>query len=318
MGQKSMSERTIIVGYDPEHGGEDVLSLARVLAEVLAAKPVVVSAIPWPTYLMGVEDLQRQVDAELLEPFNAVQERLRDLEVETRAIASPSPAHTLAELAEEERAAVIVLGSAHRGAVGRTLIGSVGESLMHGAPCAVAVAPRGYGERTDERLVRIAVAFDGSPEGWSALETAVGIAERCHGELTVIAVADSPMYGYANAWASLEGKDINEYERADKKRLLELAAGRRPPGLAFETRMLVGDAGTVLSEVSSEYDLIVAGSRGHGPLRRALLGSATRRLMRSSEAPVLVLARGIGIDPLGVRVDAPEAGTRERPGSGGD
>lgn len=295
-----MSERTIIAGYDPEHAGEDVLHLTRLLAEVLAARPIVVSAIPWPTYLMGLEDLQRQVDAEMSEPFAAVAGRLEGLDPQTRAIASPSPAQTLAEVAEAEAARAIVIGSAHRGAVGRTVVGSVGESLMHGAPCAVVVAPRGYAD-SEERLVRVAVAFDGTPEAWAALETAIGIAERCHGELTVIAVADTPMYGYTNSIAALGGKEIGDYERADKERLLELAQGRRPAGLAWESRLLVGDAGSEIAAASAEYDLVVTGSRGHGPLRRTVLGSTTRKLIRSAAAPVMVLARGIGIDPLGVR-----------------
>ena len=64
----------------------------------------------------------------------------------------------------------------------------------------MAIAPHGYGDREQDRLQRIGVAFDGSSESWGALETAIGMAERCHAEVTVIAVADYPTYGYATAW----------------------------------------------------------------------------------------------------------------------
>jgi nucleotide-binding universal stress UspA family protein len=56
--------------------------------------------------------------------------------------------------------------------------------------------------------------------------------------------------------------------------------------------VLVGDPARELAKASADFDLIVAGSRSHGPLRRALLGSATRRLLSDSACPVLVMPRG--------------------------
>jgi nucleotide-binding universal stress UspA family protein len=307
-------ERKIVIGYDPEHGGGDALRLGRLFAEVLAAHPIVFTALPWPRYLMGVEDLQRQVDVEMRDRFAAIRDELQDLEVETHAAASPSPSEALHEFAEVEDVSMVVLGSSHRSPVGRTLAGSVGESFMHGAPCAIAIAPHGYAERSQAPLLRIAVAFDGSPEAWSALETAIGVAERCHGQLTVIAVADYPSYGYAAAWSILTVDEFKDYEQEEKGRLLELALGRVPPGLGHEGRVLTGDAASELAEVSGEFDLMVTGSRAYGPLRSTLLGSTTRKLIRASACPVLVLPRGLGIDPLGLRASgsAPGVSTRDR------
>jgi nucleotide-binding universal stress UspA family protein len=295
-------DRKIIIGYEPEHGGDDAVRLGGLLAEILAAQPLVFTALPWPRYLMGLEDLQRQVDAEMRDRFALVRDELRDLGVETHAVAGPSAAEALHEFAEVQEARMVVIGSCHRGPVGRTLAGSVGESLMHGAPCAIAIAPRGYAERSQAPLVRIAVAFDGSPEAWMALETGIGLAGRCHGQLTVISVADYPSYGYASAWSILTAGEFKDYEHEEKRRLLELALGRVPVGLEGEGRLLTGDAGSHLSEVSGEFDLIVTGSRSYGPLRRTLLGSATRKLIRASACPVLVLPRAVGVDPLGLQV----------------
>jgi hypothetical protein len=53
---------------------------------------------------------------------------------------------------------------------------------------------------------------------------------------------------------------------------------------------------------------MIVGSRGHGPLRRTLLGSTSRALISSSRSPLLVVPRGISMDPLGLRrgrADAP-------------
>lgn len=299
-------ERKIIIGYDPEHAGGDVVRLGRVLAEVLAAKPIVFTALLWPDYLTGVE-LQEQVDDEMEESFAAIRDELRSVGVETRAAATQSAAYALHELAEQEHAQMIVIGSCHRGPIGRTLAGSVGEALMAGAPCAIAVAPRGYAEREQDRLLRIAVAFDGSTEAWSALETGIELAERCHGQLTIVSVVDYPYYGYATGWSILTAGEFQDFEQEEKQRLLEQALERMPAGLARETRLLTGDAGSLLSEVSGEFDLMVTGSRAYGPLRRTLLGSTTRKLIRSAACPVLVLPRGAGVDPLDLRVGT-EAG----------
>ena len=142
-------KREIVLGYDPEHGGKDVLDLGRLFAEVLAAKPRVVTALPWPDYLVGVADFDKQLDFDMHEQFAVVHDELADLGVEAEAVASRTPASTLQQIAESSGAEMIVVGSCHHGPVGRTLAGSVGESLLHGASCSVAIAPRDYAERQE-------------------------------------------------------------------------------------------------------------------------------------------------------------------------
>ena len=304
--------RKIIIGYDLERGGDDALRLGRLFAEVLAAQPIVFTSLPWPRYLMGLEDLQEQVDAETRDPFAAVRDQLQDFGVETVAVARPSASEALHEFADTEDAKMVVIGSSHRGPVGCTLTGSVGESLLHGAPCAITIAPRGYADRGQAPLLRIAVAFDGSPESWTALETGIGIAERCHGRLSVISVADYPTYGYAAGWSLLTADEFKDYEHEEKRRLLELALGRVSSDVGHDGRVLTGDAGSQLAEVSGDFDLMVTGSRAYGPLRRTLLGSTTRKLIAASACPVLVLPRGLGVDPLGLRVPGAAAQVSER------
>ncbi len=297
-------QREIILGYDPEHGRADVMRLGRIFAEVLAATPKVVTAVPWPDYMVDLVDIESELAAEMREPFARIQEELEPIQVETVAVATRSPAMALQQIADADSAQMIVVASSHRGPVGRTLAGSVGESLLHGSSVAVAVAPRGYGDRDQDRLQRIAVAFDGSSESWVALETAIGLAERCHAEVTAIAVADYPKYGYGAVWATLNVGECRDAELAGKQRLLELATSRIPAGIERESRVLTGEPAAELGEVSGEFDLMIAGSRSWGPLKRTLLGSTTRRLIRASACPVLVLPRGVGVDPLGVRARA--------------
>jgi nucleotide-binding universal stress UspA family protein len=71
---------------------------------------------------------------------------------------------------------LLVVGSCHRGALGRRLAGNHTVESLHGAPCAVAIAPSEYAPLS--HLARIGVGRDSSPESMQALEAARAIAAR--------------------------------------------------------------------------------------------------------------------------------------------
>jgi nucleotide-binding universal stress UspA family protein len=291
-------QRSMIIGYMDSAEGRDALSLGAVLAGTLGLRPIVASVMPWSNLLLSKPDLDAALRSETEESFALAREELSGLDLETRALANHSAAEALYELAIAERALLVVVGSAHRGRLGRILLGSVGQSLLQGAPCAVCVAPRGYAERPERRMLKLAVAFDGSPEAWVAYETAVHLAERQHATLTVLTVAQPEHYTYASSAAVLTPAEFHNFELDEKKRILDLALGRAPASLPIEGRMLSGSPGATLAEASSEFDLMVVGSRGYGPLKRTALGSVGNKLVASAAAPVLALPRGAGMDPL--------------------
>ena len=304
--QHTAMEREIIIGYEPSLG-DDALRLGGLLAETLAATPVIATVVRTPRNMVASPELERAVEADSRAGLERARAALPGLAAETRAIAARSPAEGLDGLAEEEGADLIVLGSGSRAGHGLLGLGSVAESLLRGAPCGVAVAPRGYADRSELRLLKVAVAFDGSPESWAALETGIGIAERVHGRLTILSVSEPPRYGYASAWSVLSAGEIRDSERELKEEVVELARARIPTDLETEARLETGYPGTVLAEASGEFDLMVAGSRGYGPLRRTLLGSSTRELIRSGSCPVILLPRGVSVDPLGARTNGSAA-----------
>jgi nucleotide-binding universal stress UspA family protein len=293
--------RKIIIGYEPTSQGLDALELGEALAETLAARPVIVTVLPWPEYLMNEDDLEHALAVDTAEIFAVARDRLAALEPETRAIANTSPAEGIYDLADREHALLIVVGSTHRGALGRVLPGSVGVSLLQGAPCAVAVAPRDYTAREEHRLQHVAVAFDGSPEAWPALETGICLAEHLHASFTALAVAEPTRYGYAASLSALTAREYGTYEQEAKRRALDAAVARAPANLAVEARLMNGDPGKLLTEASGKFDLLLIGSRGYGPLRRTLLGSVAAKVMHRAECPVLVLPRAAGMDPMQMR-----------------
>jgi nucleotide-binding universal stress UspA family protein len=58
-------------------------------------------------------------------------------------------AHVLHDVAIELDAAAIVVGSSHRGRIGRVLGDDVSTCLLYGAPCPMVAAPRDYTEGPD-------------------------------------------------------------------------------------------------------------------------------------------------------------------------
>jgi nucleotide-binding universal stress UspA family protein len=60
---------------------------------------------------------------------------------------------------------------------------------------------------------------------------------------------------------------------------------------AATTLLLDGPAAAMLSAQSGELDLLVTGSRGYGPVRRVLVGSVSRALVREGSCPIVVVPR---------------------------
>ena len=76
-----------------------------------------------------------------------IRERHPQVNVETE-ISLGAPDEVLIETAKEWRADLIVIGSHSRGFWERMLVGSISESLVHGAPCSILVVKKPNYEET--------------------------------------------------------------------------------------------------------------------------------------------------------------------------
>jgi nucleotide-binding universal stress UspA family protein len=185
----------------------------------------------------------------------------------------------------------VVIGSAHRGRLGRLLRGSVGSALLSGAPSPIAVSPRGYAERERRSLDRIAVAFSGEGESWAALGAASVLATRADADLTVVGAVEPVRYGYFAPYPMLDAADYQEACEKELAQRLEEAVGRVPTGVSAESRLLRGDPAATIAEAAQDFDLLAIGSRAYGPIHRSLLGSVSARLVGEARCPILVLPR---------------------------
>lgn len=217
---------------------------------------------------------------------------LGETEVIVHAEARPSPVRGLHDAAETLGASLLVIGASHRGRLGRTLPGGVGERLLHAAPCAVAVAPRGY-VGADRGLRHIGVAFADTPEGHEALSAAVAMAVLGEATLSVYTVVEPPPpvapATLAPAW--VPPPEFDEHRRERARAAAEQALSGAPAGVVDGVVILEGDAAGALARVSTEVDLLICGSRGYGPLRTVLMGGVSGHLAHSCACPLLVLPR---------------------------
>jgi nucleotide-binding universal stress UspA family protein len=290
----------IVVGYAGDQAGRDAIALAAQLATATGGQLTLV--FPYrPLFTRATcEEIQTRVEAEVEPQIGAISPIYRW---------SPSswPIRALHELAEYEDADLIVLGAAKED-LGDRLHVSLMERMVHGAPCAVAVAPEDYASDT-HTLKRIGVGFASSTEGRAAVTLARALAGTSGASVKVIAGAglEPALASYSFSSPALEEVEQEMYAEIDqtlKRVCQELAA---EDGVAIEQQTVRGDPASILVDRSKELDLLVLGSRAYGPLRHVLLGSVSARAMREAKCPVLVVPRGVAgedghadVQPVGV------------------
>lgn len=287
--------RKILIGYDGSTRGDDALALGRVLAEAVSEPQVAVAtvfkALPPvdPAGTPGLQEQRQRGDAE--ETLGRARTRWPDLSTACfRVVPAASPSAGLQPLAAGGDFDVIVVGSSHRHGLGRIFPGSATEQTLAGSPRAVAIAPPGYAELPAPSLRRIGVGYDGTPEALRALEKAADLAVATDATLVAIDVVDtaSPPITAAYGYGS-----FNDELRELGDRHLEHARdiARRLGAVRFEAQRPEGWPPDELVAAGRDLDLLVLGSRDHGPALRLLLGAVSSRVVRETTCPVLVIPR---------------------------
>jgi nucleotide-binding universal stress UspA family protein len=289
-----MAAKKIVVAVDASERTMDPVRLGEDFARLLDAPVVLFSAFPYAPLQDVDGTIERRARQEGRQILLEIGATMDGVEVaDAQVVASNSPARELQRISEEEGVGLIVVGSTHRGRVGRVVPGAVGERLLNGSACPVAVAPLGYAEREGRELRRIGVAFDGSEEARRALDSAVDLAGRSQADLRVITVHQPVTFGSESLYAGpLPVSSVNEQLEADARETMTKAVDQVRSAVSAEGDFAVGDPAETLAQKSADVDLLVTGSRGYGPLNAVLLGGTTHRLVSAAACPVLVIARG--------------------------
>jgi nucleotide-binding universal stress UspA family protein len=279
--------RRLLVGVDGGPASADALALARTLAAASGAELLVASVKPyWPDSVPS-RDYARVAAEEEAKLRREVAPALGAQRFQARVIGGGRADDGLKEIAEAEGLDLIVIGSTDRGPVGRVLAGSVGERVLDGAPCAVAIAPRGSAARVPgprQGLRRVVVGCDGSREASAALALAAALAEPAGAEITLVGVVEMH-FDLAGFPRPADPKETARLERA-----LARARDSLPAGLRVETKEVHGVAADVIAAVARDADLLALGSRGnYGRVRRLFLGSVAGRLASTAPCATVVV-----------------------------
>ena len=275
---------TIVVGFDGMSQGVDALHLARALA---TPETEIVVCCVYPAEV-GDHGTEKHDDAEArLRVGRALIGARPNTRFTVRSAFSPGAG--LHEEAEASGADLLVVGSSHRGKLGRIVPGSVTRQALHAAPCAVAVAPLWLQSQEPIAFGEIGVGYDGHAASDAALDRAAALARGHHAHLRVLSVVEPPGAGWASAWAWPPPQGAEDREAAARE-TAEVVA-KLGDGVDSTVQILDGSPASELVLASSELDLLVLGSRAYGPVRRALLGTVSGHVAEAAACPVLVVPR---------------------------
>jgi nucleotide-binding universal stress UspA family protein len=157
---------------------------------------------------------------------------------------------------------------------------------------------------------QIVVGYDGSPDSRAALEWAVReAASRRLGVRVVHCEVD--MAAWDGAAATMSGAPVLATTLPHDSAAVLAAAAEvvAAAGVPVETVSTTGSPASVLVEASRTAVMVTIGSRGHGSISSAILGSTVSHVASHGYCPVIVLqALGAAEGPVVVGVDgSPES-----------
>ncbi|MEU6558501.1 universal stress protein [Nocardia nova] len=190
-------------------------------------------------------------------------------------------------LVRSERARRIVAGSRGRGAVQRTVLGSVSSALVQHAHCPVVIVKSGSAADPVAERRPVLVGVDGTDNSTPAIEAAFDQAHRRGVELVAL-----------HSWSDTTGLDISMFGwdtivTAEHDMLAErLKPWRtRYPELPVTLQVVRDDPARSLLAESDSAQLVVVGNRGRGGFTGLLLGSTSAALLSAVECPIMVVRR---------------------------
>ena len=138
-----------------------------------------------------------------------------------------------------------------------------------------------------KKIKKILVPLDGSKNSFRGLDEAIYIARQCQATITGLYII--PIYP-RNLMDALMPYQIHLTKEA-KKYMNTAKTRSAQKGIMFKSKIIWGSP---ISEIpnfakSKKFDLIVIGSRGHGGVKEAFLGSVATGIVHKSKVPVMVV-----------------------------
>jgi nucleotide-binding universal stress UspA family protein len=137
----------VVCGVDDSRGAREAVRVAADLSERLGLRLLLVhvARVNRSAHARGIPDRHGESqEEEIKEAARVLREITEEHGLDARAeprLQVGDPVERLVEVAEEQGAAMVVVGSRGRGPLKSALLGSVSAGLAAGAPCPVVVVP---------------------------------------------------------------------------------------------------------------------------------------------------------------------------------
>jgi nucleotide-binding universal stress UspA family protein len=273
----------VLVGIDGTGAGRDALALAQTLAPRSGHLTLAhVRVLETPGRHGDNSALEARTRKDSIGLLSAARERAA-VAAEILSVLAPNIGSGLHDVAESRGADLLVVGSCRRSAIGRILVGDNTREVLHGAPCAVAVAPCGYRKRAKTVEV-IGVAYDDSVQSNVALAHARALSLQTGAKVVARRVIQLNVHRAGGFPAPLVGDVEGEMARAREK-LGHLGDA--------DVSIALGTSGEELAAFSETVDLLFCGSRDNGIVRRVVLGSTSDHLSRHCACPLIITTAAV-------------------------
>lgn len=311
----------IIVPLDGSDLAERALPFAQFIAEALSipmelveAFNVLPPAVHNRSSRMALEKMLAEQRRRSERYLSQIQERLQPSSYPlTTATLAGWPEQAIVDRAGEDPGALIVMTTHGRGGLARWALGSVADRVLHGVSNPVLIVRAAATEIVPAKVRTILVPLDGSDLAETCLEHAASLAEGLQASVSLVQTTHTQSYyrsrmvGSAVATGQSPDSWANDLMRDDAIEVTDYLtqvqgrlAAERPELDRVETLHLRDDspAQAIIDRTELQPTLIVMTSHGRGGLGRLLLGSVADRVMRHSNAPVLVIRphTGTGAD----------------------
>lgn len=301
----------VIIATDGREQSDAALIAGRLFAEdnealrvvsVLSPMPVVSpeAAVPISPDIEASRraDLKRGVQIQMARAWGG--DEIGDVEVY-----DGDPATTVARLAHESNASIIVAGLGRHRVIDRLFGNETALRLIRVSAVPVLAVTNGLTHAPR----RIVVAIDYSETSLRAARLALEVAASSATiYLAHVAPRDSTLYDW-NGWGSSYKQDAGEALQKIREQL------RVPPGMILQRVVLQGDPATELLAFATSVnaDLIATGSHGHGFVTRMLIGSVTTRILRCATCSVLTVPHSAAMTQARTTVEPPVIKALDQP-----
>jgi nucleotide-binding universal stress UspA family protein len=131
------------------------------------------------------------------------------------------------------------------------------------------------------------VAVDGSESAKKAFDKSLQLALKCNATIDLAHVIKCELGGDSSEVFNL----IEEIKREAEKMLEPYRTEASKLGVPLNLMVVQGDPAQIIIHLAKEnnYDLIIMGSRGRGPLQELLLGSVSHKVVHHASTPVLIM-----------------------------